>query len=106
MGSLRITPLNVRVDGCADGSWGVGGSCNPASTPLWQEYLDFLKSWEETSPLDKGNKMTAIRKVGVSIVDRLHSLFFVLIESHTCSHRYFIDIRFINGDTSGQDNCF
>ncbi|CAN0184375.1 unnamed protein product [Ascophyllum nodosum] len=37
--------------------------CNPGSTPLWQEYLDFLKSWEERSPLDKGNKMTAIRKV-------------------------------------------
>ncbi|CBN77606.1 conserved unknown protein [Ectocarpus siliculosus] len=37
--------------------------CNPASTPLWQKYLDYIKSWEERSPLDKGNKMTAIRKV-------------------------------------------
>lgn len=36
--------------------------CNPASTPLWQKYLDYIKSWEERSPLDKGNKMTAIRK--------------------------------------------
>lgn len=39
------------------------GRCNPASTPLWQKYLDYIKSWEERSPLDKGNKMTAIRKV-------------------------------------------
>ncbi|CAM9717905.1 unnamed protein product [Scytosiphon promiscuus] len=37
--------------------------CNPGSTPLWQNYLDYIKSWEERSPLDKGNKMTAIRKV-------------------------------------------
>lgn len=33
------------------------------STPLWQEYLAYIKTWEERNPLDKGNKMTAIRKV-------------------------------------------
>ncbi|CAN0143127.1 unnamed protein product [Laminaria digitata] len=37
--------------------------CNPMSTPLWQEYLAYIKTWEERNPLDKGNKMTAIRKV-------------------------------------------
>ncbi|CAM9511968.1 unnamed protein product, partial [Discosporangium mesarthrocarpum] len=36
---------------------------NAMSTPIWQEYLGYIKGWEERNPLDKGNKMTKLRKV-------------------------------------------
>lgn len=64
--------------------------CNPASTPLWQSYLDYIKSWEERSPLDKGNKMTAIRKASKAVPPvlalALISVMGVGIVKRLCSH--------------------